>query len=117
MIRGFLVILQKKKGNITQINKAIFTSCKLNDSCPPWSIKAKKIIHDQDKKDIIYDNPVLRVYDFPVFYFPKFTHPDPTVDRRSGFLQPQFNSSNVLGTSLLVPYFHTLSENKGILIL
>lgn len=104
----------KKKGNITQINKAIFTSCKLNDSCPPWSIKSKKIIHDQDKKDIIYDNPVLRVYDFPIFYFPRFTHPDPTVERRSGLLQPQINNSNVLGTSLFLPYFYTLSDNKDI---
>jgi LPS-assembly protein len=106
----------KKKGNLTKINKAIFTSCKLTDSCPPWSIKAKNITHDQEKKDIIYNHPILRVYDFPVLYFPKFTHPDPTVRRRSGFLQPQLNDSNILGTSLLVPYFHTLSENKDITI-
>jgi len=104
----------KKKGNITKINKAIFTSCKLNDSCPPWSIKAENITHDQDKKDIIYENPILRVYDFPVFYFPKFTHPDPTVERRSGFLQPQLNNSNILGSSLLLPYFHTLSDDKDV---
>ena len=25
------------------LNKAIFTSCKKNDSCPPLSLKAKKI--------------------------------------------------------------------------
>ena len=104
----------KKKGNLTKIKKAIFTSCKLTDSCPPWSIKAKNITHDQEKKVIIYNHPILRVYDFPVIYFPKFTHPDPTVKRRSGFLQPQLNDSNILGTSLLVPYFHTLSDNKDI---
>ena len=104
----------KKRGNITKVDKAIFTSCKLNDNCPPWSIKATNIIHDQDKKDIIYDNPILRVYDFPVFYFPKFTHPDPTVIKRSGFLQPQLNNSDITGSSLLVPYFHLLSENKDI---
>ena len=104
----------KKINNITKIKKAIFTSCKFNDDCPPWSIKASNIVHDLDKNDIIYKNPILRVYDFPVFYFPKFTHPDPSVERRSGFLQPQLNDSNILGSSLYVPYFHVLSENKDV---
>ena len=104
----------KKINNITEIKKAIFTSCKITDDCPPWSIKASNIIHDLDKNDIIYENPSLSVYDFPVFYFPKFIHPDPSVERRSGFLQPQLNNSNILGSSLYIPYFHTLSKNKDI---
>ena len=35
----------------------------------------------------------LKIYDFPVLYFPKFFHPDPTVKRQSGFLPPSFNNS------------------------
>ena len=31
------------------------------------------------KKDLIYENAVLRMYDIPIIYFPKFFHPDPTV--------------------------------------
>jgi len=104
----------KKKGNITKLKKAIFTSCKQSDDCPPWSIKASEITHDQDKNDITYKNPILRIYDFPIVYFPKFTHPDPTVKRRSGFLQPRLNSSNVLGSSIFLPYFHIISDNKDI---
>lgn len=104
----------EKKGNITKINKGIFTSCKLTDSCPPWSIRATTIIHDQDKQDIIYKNPILNFYKFPVFYFPKFAHPDPTVKRRSGFLQPQLNNSDITGSSLLVPYFKVLSDETDI---
>ena len=46
----------KKNGNITTINKAIFTSCGLTDGCPPWTIKAKHITHDEKKKDIIYNH-------------------------------------------------------------
>ena len=72
-------------------------------NCPPWAIQAKEIKHD--KKQLIYKNAILNVYDFPVFYFPKFFHPDPTVKRQSGFLKPELNNSNVLGTSLTVPYF------------
>jgi len=105
----------KKIKNLTKLNKAIFTSCKINNNgCPPWSIKAKNITHDQNKQDIIYEHSVLHVYDFPVFYFPKFTHPDPSVRRRGGFLQPSLNSSDILGSSLSLPYFYTMSNNADI---
>ena len=100
----------------TVINNAIFTSCKLNDDCPPWSIKADKITHDKIKKDMIYKNAILKIYDVPVLYFPKFFHPDPSVKRRSGFLQPQFNNSETLGSSLYIPYFKTLGPDKDLTI-
>jgi len=96
----------------TKINKGVFTSCKQNEKCTPWSINAKQIIHDKDKKEIVYKNAFLKIYDLPVLYFPKFFHPDPTVDRRSGFLQPQINNSNTLGSSFSIPYFSVLAENK-----
>ena len=34
----------------TIINKGIFTTCKKNDNCPPWSMSAKKITHDKIEK-------------------------------------------------------------------
>ena len=43
-----------------------------NDNCPPWSIQSKKIEHDKIKKTLKYDNAILKIYDIPVFYFPKF---------------------------------------------
>ncbi len=104
------------KNKITTINKAVFTSCKATDKCPPWRLEASKIQHDKNKKKIIYENTILKVYDLPVFYFPKFFHPDPTVERQSGFLTPKLNNSNVLGTSLSMPYFHVISKNKDLTI-
>src|SRR6056300_1905532 len=100
----------------TVISNGIFTSCKLNDNCPPWSIKAEKITHDKIKKDMLYKNAILKIYDVPVLYFPKFFHPDPSVKRRSGFLQPQFNNSETLGSSLYIPYFKTLGPDKDLTI-
>ena len=102
------------KNNITKINKAVFTSCKINDKCPPWRLESSKIIHDNNKKQILYENTVLKVYDYPVFYFPKFFHPDPTVVRQSGFLTPKINNSNILGSSIGVPYYHVISNNKDL---
>ena len=100
------------KDDITTINKAVFTSCKKNNDCPPWQLEASKIKHDKNKKQLIYENSILKIYNFPVFYFPKFFHPDPTVDRQSGFLVPKLNESNILGSSINLPYFHVISENK-----
>ena len=98
----------------TIINKGIFTTCKKNDNCPPWSMSAKKITHDKIEKNIIYDDAILNLFDFPVFYFPKFFHPDPSVERRSGLLQPKLNKSNVVGSSITIPYYKVISENKDL---
>ena len=102
------------KDNRTTVKKGVFTSCSDNPECPPWHIKAQKIVHDKEKKQLIYDNAILKVYNVPVLYFPKFFHPDPTVKRQSGFLRPQLNDSSILGSSLYVPYFQVLSDNKDI---
>ena len=42
---------QKKMVKLTTINKGVFTSCKKNDNCPPWSIQAKEIKHDKKKNN------------------------------------------------------------------
>ena len=96
-------------------NKSIFTLCdyRKNDKCPPWSIQASQMLHDNKKKTIYYDNAVIKVYDIPIFYFPKLSHADPTVDRRSGFLPPSFSSSKNLGTGISVPYFFNLAGDKN----
>jgi LPS-assembly protein len=102
--------------DITEISKGIFTTCKPNENCPPWSMKSKKIIHDNKKKVINYSNAYLMLYDIPIFYFPKFFHPDPTVKRQSGFLIPSLSNSSGSGNSLNLPYFHAISDNKDFTI-
>ena len=103
-------------GNKSIITDGIFTTCKRNDSCPPWEIAAKKIEHNKEKKIIYYKNAWLKIYDTPVLYFPRFFHPDPSVKRQSGFLIPSFQSSTNLGTSFNTPYFHALDTNKDFTI-
>ena len=100
--------------NTTIVKKGVFTSCKKNDDCPPWSIYAGEIKHDKIKKQLVYNDAVLKIYDFPVLYFPKFFHPDPSVKRQSGVLQPEINSSNTLGSSLTLPYYKVISNNKDL---
>ena len=104
----------ESNSNKTEVSKGIFTTCKRRDGCPPWTIKAEKITHDKNKKIITYQNAWLQVYDKPIFYFPKFFHPDPTVKRQSGFLIPKFTESSNAGISLQMPYFKVLADNKDL---
>ena len=65
--------------------KSIFTLCNYRegDKCPPWSIQSSRMLHDNKKKTIYYDNAIIKVYDIPIFYSPRLSHPDPSVKRRS----------------------------------
>ncbi len=106
------IFLSKNKINLS---KGVFTICKKRDEkCPPWSIKAKKITHDKIKKTIYYEHATLKVYDIPIFYFPKFFHPDPTVKRQSGFLAPFFTTSTTLGTGFAQPYYWAINDSKDL---
>ena len=105
-------ISAENENNITTVKKGVFTSCNDDTDCPPWVITASEIKHDKNKKQLIYDNALLKIYNVPVLYFPKFFHPDPTVKRQSGFLKPSLNNSNVLGSSVNLPYYHVISQNK-----
>ena len=97
-------------------SKSIFTVCdyRKNDKCPPWTIQSTKMLHDNKKKTIYYDNALLKVYNIPVFYFPKLSHPDPTVKRRSGFLPPVISDTKNLGPSIYVPYFFAINKDKNL---
>ena len=97
------------------LSKGIFTVCQQRkDHCPPWSLQAKKINHDKIKKTVYYDHAILKVYDIPIFYFPKFFHPDPTVKRQSGFLAPFFTDATSFGTGFGLPYFWAISHDKDL---
>ncbi len=99
---------------ITKINKGTFTSCKINNDCPPWSISAKTITHNKKIKQLSYESAYLKIYDIPIFYFPKFFHPDPSVQKQDGFLKPEINNSNILGSSVSVPYYNAISNDTDI---
>ncbi len=104
------------KNDVTIINNGIFTTCKIRDDCPPWTFQSKEIKHDKKTQTINYKNSWLKLYDMPVFYFPKFFHPDPTVKRQSGFLIPSLINSSVNGSSIQIPYYKVIAENKDFTI-
>ncbi len=102
------------KEDSIKVNSGVFTTCKKSDSCPPWVLESEEIEHNKTKKTINYKNALLKLYDVPVVYFPKFFHPDHTVKRQSGFLIPKFSQSNNLGSYTSTPYFFAISESTDL---
>ncbi len=102
--------------NKSQFFKSAFTMCNYrdNDKCPPWELTASEMTHDKKSKTIFYDNAVIKIYNIPIFYFPKLAHPDPTVKRRSGFLNPSYADTKNLGSSLNLPYFWAINKDKDL---
>ena len=113
-LKGNSIVANK---NETAVYKGVFTTCKRDKkNCPPWKIYADKVTHKKNKKLIEYKNAWLAIYNKPILYVPYFFHPDPTVKRQSGFLFPTiFNSSNY-GSSIQIPYYNVISENKDLTI-
>ncbi len=110
-------------GQSKEFSKGVYTACK---SCsgeenplptltgqrngprqppPAWQVKAGRITHDEESKDLIYRDAWLEIYGIPVIYSPYLSTPDPTVYRRSGLLTPATGASDTLGAMIHVPYY------------
>ena len=77
----------RRSATVNELNYAIFTPC-----------------------------PVFKVGGVPVFYLPVFAHPDPTVERASGFLVPLVNYDEGRGISYEQPYLVVVSPSEDWLI-
>jgi LPS-assembly protein len=107
----------RKAGNITEINKAVYSPCELcADGSPLWQIHATKVTHDQKEQMVYFDNAVLEFFGIPVAYTPYLSGPDPTVKRKSGFLAPRFSSNSELGFTVQTPYYYTFAPNRDVTI-
>jgi len=107
-------------GNRTVMHKAVYTSCALCPTdpkrAPLWQVKGDRVEHDMEKQEMRYRDAVFEVYGFPVAYSPYFSHPDPTVLRRSGFLSPSVSSNNFYGSAIRTPYYYVIDDSSDLTI-
>ena len=107
--------IRRKTNNDKIMDNAVYSPC---DICcnkePLWQLKARKVRHDYDKKDVYYNDAWLEIKGVPVFYTPFLSHPDPTVKRRSGFLPPSISSSSYLGAAIQPRYYWDISEQEDL---
>lgn len=100
------------------LSKAVYSPCKVCASSPTplWSIRARRVIHDEAEHVIHYENATFLVFGIPVAYLPYFQHPDPTVDRASGFLVPSFLGSSIYGHAVKIPYYWVIDPHSDLTV-
>lgn len=111
---------ESTEDGIYVLENGVYTACQdcLSPEAgrPLWQIKARKIIYDENAKEVRYRDARLEVGGVPVLYSPYFFHPDPTVKRKSGFLPPTYLFLDEPGFGVGVPFFWALDPSYDITI-
>jgi len=102
------------------MNVASYTPCepceKNPEEDPFWQIKADKVTHHKDEQRVAYEDATFEVYGTPVAYLPYFSHPDGSVDRKSGFLTPSVGFDSNLGGVYRQEYYWAISPDKDLTV-
>lgn len=110
----------RRSETVSELNRVVFVPCPVCENNPEdqpiLTFQAEKAIQDEQLRAILYRNVVVRLGGVPVFYTPVMAHPDPTVDRASGFLIPSIDHDEARGISIEVPYLHVVSPSEDWLI-
>jgi LPS-assembly protein len=110
------VQINRVDARYSQLYKAAVTSCRVcNDGRPPlWQIRAKRIVHDREERQLYLDGVQFRVGNVPIIYLPRLRLPDPTLERATGFLIPSIRTTSQLSTGVKIPYFITLGDHRDL---
>ncbi len=106
---------QRVAGNEIIMKKARYTPCepckKNPDREPIWQLKAREVVHNKEEQTITYDDATFEVFGVPVAYTPYFSHPDGTVDRKSGMLAPSFSLTSSQGFGVESSYYYDIAPD------
>ncbi len=106
---------ERTGGRYTRMNHVTYSPCYLckghPEEPPVWQIRANKAVHDNVDKDVRYTDAYIDVLGTPVFYTPYFSHADPTVKRRSGFMYPMYGSTTGLGFFIRDSYYFDIKPD------
>ena len=103
-----------------EVQRGVFSPCELcakdPDRAPLWQLRAEKIAHSETRKEIELFDATLDIFGVPVAYTPYFSHPDPRVKKKTGFLTPAIGQDDLLGFTAEVPFFWNIAPNQDLLL-
>lgn len=106
----------RRIGGDTEFRRAVYSPCDLCEDnpsdAPLWQMKSVRVYHDKAGQRIKYEDMWMEIAGVPVAYTPYMSHPDPTVERQSGFLTPGFGTSSNLGKVIRTPYFWAIDRHR-----
>jgi LPS-assembly protein len=100
-----------RKGDRKLLSQAIFTACTIcstGKSKPSWILRARRAMQNEREQSISYNDVVFEIKGVPILYLPYFQHADPTLGRRSGFLQPKPGETSRNGFFVEIPYLQVI---------
>lgn len=107
---------ERIEGQLTRVNRAVYSPCELckeDPTRPPlWQLRAVRVVHDAERKEVRYKDAVLEMFGIPIAYTPYLSHPDPTVERQSGLLTPVLGNSSELGAFLRARYYLDIAPDQ-----
>jgi LPS-assembly protein len=110
---------QRIDGSITKFDDASFTLCNecTDGTNKPltWELKADRIIHNEIDKIIEYNNVEFILVGKSLIKIPYLSHPDMTVQRKTGFLLPTYSISSFYGNAIKLPYFYSINKSSDII--
>lgn len=105
---------------VTEFSNATYTACEISfreEARPPlWNVRAARMIHNEEERMIYFERARLEFLGVPVAFIPRFSTPDPTVTRATGFLYPDFSLSNSLGFGVGIPFFWAIAPNYDLTV-
>jgi LPS-assembly protein len=91
--------------------------CIEDPDCPyTWEFLAEEVVHDQSNKKMVFKNIKFKLLDKTIFSLPRFSYPDFSVKRQSGFLLPSYTYSNFYGHGIKTPYLYVIDESSDITV-
>jgi LPS-assembly protein len=101
----------RRADGVNELNRVVYTACPVcSDGSPPsWSLRARKATQNPNNDTISYRDVTLQVHGVPVLWLPYFAHPDPSSDRKSGFLLPGIGQKKRTGWFYEQPYYWAIS--------
>ncbi|WP_306254017.1 LPS-assembly protein LptD [Parvularcula sp. IMCC14364] len=100
-----------------ELSRAVYTSCEVcsesgNEKRPTWQVKALRVTQDKEDEVIRFRDARLEVLGVPALYLPYMQIPEPSVERQSGFLTPDFGTTTQQGFYLETPYYIAISDSQ-----
>jgi LPS-assembly protein len=103
-----------ENSDIFVFDKATYSTCTPENM--DWYFTVGSLEIDNEQKEMVGTNGVMRFFDVPIAYVPYFTAPT-SGERRTGLLAPVagYNSNN--GLDITQPYYINIAPNRDLLLL
>jgi LPS-assembly protein len=101
-------------------HSGVYSPCiicqKTGQRTPLWQVKAERIVYDQTKHKVVFNNATIDVKGVPVAWVPSFSVPDPTVRYATGLLTPEVGNSTKIGYFIRTPIYVEISSSQDVTV-